>query len=119
MLTPEDVLGPDPPRDDGPPAWTWDEYEAWLLAQWRALLERRPDAREMQRFLEQHPSLLPGAFPFWGSAGGGHGAYPNVLITQPALQGLGKRIPDFLWIARDTASVRPVFIEIEDPKKRW
>jgi len=49
----------------------------------------------------------------------GHGPFPCALIAQPPLKGLTGRTPDFLWISRDSSFLNPVFIEIEDPDKKW
>ncbi|MHB8490683.1 MAG: Shedu anti-phage system protein SduA domain-containing protein, partial [Solirubrobacteraceae bacterium] len=49
----------------------------------------------------------------------GHGAFPDSLISQPELTGIGERRPDFMWIARNSAMVQPALIEIESPSKRW
>ncbi|MFF4573672.1 Shedu anti-phage system protein SduA domain-containing protein [Streptomyces sp. NPDC001410] len=73
----------------------------------------------MQTFLESHPCLLPGATDSIGH-GGHHGASFSAVIRQPPLEGLGpKRIPDFMWVRRDTGAIRPICIEIESPGKSW
>jgi hypothetical protein len=35
------------------------------------------------------------------------------------LQGLGTKVPDFMWIAADSGTIYPILIEIESPRKRW
>lgn len=50
---------------------------------------------------------------------GGHGPFPGAVISQPVLPGFSRKIPDFLWLARDSATVYAVLIEIEDPAKSW
>lgn len=70
-----------------------------------------------QEFFEKNPSFLPGAYGVFGESG--HIPYNNSLITQPELHGLNLYKPDFLWIARDSLNVYPVFIEIETPEKKW
>lgn len=45
--------------------------------------------------------------------------FPNALISQPILPGLGSKTPDFMWIASDSSSVFVVLMEIEDPNKSW
>ncbi|MFF3089718.1 Shedu anti-phage system protein SduA domain-containing protein [Streptomyces nojiriensis] len=73
----------------------------------------------MQEFLELHPCFLPGATENIGR-GGHHGPSFNAVIRQPPLQGLGPtRVPDFMWVRRDTGAIRPICIEIESPSKSW
>lgn len=103
------------PVDDGPPAVPWSDYENSLKAAYGELLAAAPTESDMQAFFERNPTLVPGAFPDQI----GHGAFPNALISQPELSGIGERRPDFMWIARNSAMVQPVLIEIESPGKRW
>lgn len=94
-------------------------YMELLHAQWRRLIDSREaaDERLLQAFLERHPSLLPGSHTVDHSSG--HWPFPFAVISQPRLPGLSTKIPDFMWIASDSASVYPVLIEIETPHKRW
>jgi hypothetical protein len=110
-----DASHPQQPVDEGPPPMLWSDYEKSLKESYTKLLSAKPTESEMQRFLERNPTLVPGAFPDHV----GHGAFPNALITQPELSGIGERRPDFMWIARSSAMVQPVLIEIESPSKRW
>ncbi|BCM66486.1 MULTISPECIES: Shedu anti-phage system protein SduA domain-containing protein [Streptomyces] len=104
---------------DRPQAPTWEEYQSWLQPKWKSLLESDPNERQMQSFLESHPCLLPGATDSIGQ-GGHHSASFSAVIRQPPLEGLGpKRVPDFMWVRRDTAAIRPICIEIESPGKTW
>jgi hypothetical protein len=90
-----------------------------LASRWRQLIDsdESTDERLVQSFLERHPSLLPGSHSVDGSSG--HWPFPFAVISQPKLPGLSTRIPDFMWIASDSASVYPILIEIETPHKRW
>lgn len=106
---------PERPVDDGPPPVLWSDYEESLKGSYRDLLAADPTESDMQAFFERNPALMPGAFPDQV----GHGAFPNALISQPELSGIGERRPDFMWIARNSAMVQPVLIEIESPRKRW
>jgi hypothetical protein len=98
---------------------TWDDYEAWLGRAWLALLDGAPPEREVQEFLECHPCLVPGGEGGDRAMGGHHGAFPQALFSQPALPGLTKPVPDFMWITKVSGEVWPVLIEIERPGKRW
>lgn len=93
----------------------WEDYQRATAAEFKSLLDSGAGEKHMQAFLEQHPPMVPGAFPAFS----GHGAWPYGLITQPPLKGFGHRIPDFMWITRNSGVVQPVLIEIEDPAKRW
>src|SRR5438552_1960457 len=101
------------------PPMVWDDYVATMESEWNALLSSNSVAEsDFQEFLERHPCYLPQVDHFFGGRGG-HGPYPSAVITQPVLPGYSRKIPDFLWIARDSATVYAVLIEIEDPKKSW
>jgi hypothetical protein len=41
------------------------------------------------------------------------------LITQPGLHSTTTRVPDFMWLSNDSATLYPVLIEIERPAKHW
>jgi Domain of unknown function (DUF4263) len=88
-------------------------------AELRALVDGEGAADEavLQRWLEQHPSFVPGAFGPRGSSG--WEPWPRAVITQPPLTGMLTRVPDFIWLARDSRRLTAVCIEIERPAKRW
>jgi hypothetical protein len=97
----------------------WDDYVATMESEWNALLSNSSvGERHFQEFFERHPCYLPQINNFFDGRGG-HGPYPSAVITQPVLPGYSRKIPDFLWITRDSATVYAVLIEIEDPKKSW
>jgi hypothetical protein len=105
---------------DEPPAWSWEEYEDYLRSEWqRTLNANADDEKAIQGFLEQHPCLLPGGEASSTSIGGHHGPFPGAVISQPALPGTFKRIPDFLWPTKVSGRFRPVLLEIERPSKPW
>ena len=104
-----------PARDDGPPPMPEAEYFETAMAKYHEVLESAAEEKPLQTFFEEHPPLLPFAFPDYT----GHGAYLQALVSQPELAGLGARQPDFLWITRNSGEIRPVLIEIEKPTKRW
>jgi hypothetical protein len=103
---------------DGPPAMDWGAYQALVRRAWNALLDSGArDEREYQQFLERHPCMVPGPFGLIGTSG--HSPYPSAIISQPVLPDFTRRIPDFMWIARDSETIYPVLIEIESPSKPW
>lgn len=106
---------------DVPPAWSWDQYEAWLWKTWTDLLKTSDPSQEgpFQGFLEQHPCLVPGGEGTGRSFGGHHGGWGDLLFTQPPLPGIFKKIPDFMWLTKTSEDIIPVLIEIEAPGKPW
>lgn len=105
----------DPTR---PMPMPWHQYFDWLMPHWLSTLNSATEEGTVQHFLEQHPCLLPGGLPQDGL--GHHGAWYDAVITQPALvSSRNRRVPDFMWLRRDTSANRPVCIEIERPGKSW
>jgi hypothetical protein len=41
------------------------------------------------------------------------------IIAQAPLPSYNHRVPDFLWLSRDSDTDQPVLIEIEAPSKKW
>jgi hypothetical protein len=76
---------------------SWKQYEELVTTEWVALLNGKssPSEREVQAFLERHPSMVPGAFGF---VGGESGHYPRLcgVIAQPPLPSYDHRVPDFM-----------------------
>ncbi|HST68175.1 MAG TPA: Shedu anti-phage system protein SduA domain-containing protein [Solirubrobacterales bacterium] len=98
------------------------EAERWLRESRSELAElllgeQRDDEAVFQRWLEQHPAFVPGARGAGGNSG--HDPWPGALITQPRLTGIIGKVPDFCWLATDSAELTAVFVEIETPAKRW
>ena len=103
-----------------PPApMPWEEYERRLVNEWQALLNSAEGCNEriIHDFLIQHPCMIPGAYSMTGSSG--HGPFPMAVLSESPLSGVGMKIPDFIWLAKDSATFTPVFIELESPCKRW
>ena len=99
----------------GPARMPDDEYVALCNQRYGELLAGDPEEREVQEFLERHPSLVPGhSTP---GARSGHAPLHCSLITQPKLEGLGKYIPDFMWVSTHSGAWFPTLIEIEKPGK--
>lgn len=103
------------------PRRRWRGTNTELSSSGSALLERVTqqdsfDEGSIQRFLEQHPCLIPGAFPEGTTS---HAPFPGAIITQPSLVGVRERIPDFMWLATDSTTFQPTLIEIESPNKSW
>lgn len=102
-------------------AMGWDAYSARLLTEWKALLNQdpEPDEKDVQKFLELHPSLLPGGFGDVGPSGH-HGPWLGGVYREPPLKGLNRqRRPDFMWVTSGTDLVTPICIEIEKPNRPW
>ncbi|MDD1685582.1 Shedu anti-phage system protein SduA domain-containing protein [Methanoregula sp.] len=98
----------------------WKDYEQLILSEWQKLLDGTPapTEKEMQHFLEQYPSMVPGAFNLIGCESG-HYPWLCGLISQPILPSFDHRKPDFMWLSLNSATIEPVLIEIEAPNKRW
>ena len=104
---------------DAPALMNWDEYERLISVKWEELLNSDDSKveRNVQEFFEHHPCMIPGPFGLIGTSG--HTPWPAAMISHPVLPGLSTRIPDFMWIARDSEKVSPILIEIESPHKQW
>lgn len=98
----------------------WDEYERIILAKWAELLngDVPPAEASVQAFLEQHPSMVPGAFNILGNQSGHYPWYCGVIAQAP-LPSYDRRIPDFIWLSSNSDTEQPVLVEIEAPSKRW
>src|ERR1022692_1292664 len=107
-------LHPNPPS-----GMAWEEYEQRVVAEWTSLLasEKGCDERCIHEFLVRHPSMIPGAYSMTGPSG--HSPFPVAVLSESPLCGVGMKVPDFIWLASDSANFMPVFIEIESPCKRW
>ncbi|MBA4150646.1 MAG: DUF4263 domain-containing protein [Verrucomicrobia bacterium] len=102
-----------------PPPMPWEQYEKLVNQEFLNLLNAPQSSEaDFQALFERHPCLLPETDKIFDGQGG-HGPFPGTLISQPRLAGLSSKIPDFLWIVRNSAYVYAVLIEIEDPKKQW
>lgn len=97
-----------------PKPMEWPEYEALLQREWNVLLEGSGGSGEalFQRFLEQHPCMVP-------RGEGHHGPSYHGVVAQPELPGFTRRFPDFMWITFDSLTAYPTLIEIETPMKVW
>lgn len=97
----------------------WNEYCRITLEKWRILLNKEPEEREVQEFLELHPSMIPGGSGDIGP-GGHHGSDLGAVFRRPKLVGSGRTFePDFMWVTRSTSLITPILIEIEKPSKKW
>jgi len=96
----------------------WDDYAEIIDAEWQALLlNANAVEKDFQEFFERHPCCIPQMYPVFKR--GAHGPYPAAIIAQPVLPGFSRKVPDFLYITRDSATVYAVLIEIEHPSKPW
>ena len=102
--------------EEGPPHIPIGKYLERTERQFSNLLESNPSEREVQSFLERHPSMVPGH----STPAGLSGHYPLhcSLITQPELPGKPFYKPDFMWLARHSGEWFPTLIEIEKPGKK-
>lgn len=106
----------DPQR---PMGHAWETYSDIALSEWYGLLSQDPEEDAVQRFLELHPSMIPGGSGDIGP-GGHHGSDMGAVFRRPKLTGNGRTFePDFLWVTMSSALVTPILIEIEKPSKRW
>ena len=82
----------------------------------KSVVDKEVTEKDFQTFFENNPSFVPGAW----TPGSKSGHYPLhcALITQPKLQGLTTKIPDFMWIATHSSGWFPTLIEIERPSKK-
>lgn len=99
-----------------------DDVARWLRESRNELAEllageSRGEERVFQDWLERHPAFVPGGRGAGGNSG--HDPWPGALISQPRLTGINGKVPDFCWLAADSAELSAVFIEIETPAKRW
>ena len=95
-----------------------NEYAALAISELNALLDSgEEDECRYQELLERHPCLVPCAYP---TVDVGHnGIYPDAVITQPPLTGIGTKRPDFCSITFDSGTLYATFVEIESPCKEW
>jgi hypothetical protein len=99
----------------------WQSYEQRVTAEWKSLLQGKGWSNEvvLQGFLEAHPSLVPGGRSLPAHRPSGHGPIHSSLFARPRLAGTVEFIPDFVWLASDSASLHAVMVEIETPSKKW
>jgi hypothetical protein len=104
---------PEPPME-------WEKYEQLIIEEWNELLKRNPmpNENEIHCFLERYPCMVSGAFNLFG-AESGHPPIFCGLISQPILPSFNYRKPDFMWLSKNSDTIEPVLIEIEDPNKQW
>jgi hypothetical protein len=99
-------------------AMPWDTYVGIVDQEWQALLAKTDSVeKDFQEFFERHTCCLPQMYPVFKR--GAHGPYPGAIISQPVLPDFTRKVPDFLYITRDSATVYAVLIEIEHPAKPW
>src|SRR5438477_1165681 len=106
---------------NGPAPWSWQQYSQWLKTEWAELLRTGDPYKEepYRQFLERHPCLIPGGEGTGESFGGHHGSWTGTVISQPSLPGIARRIPDFMWLTKNSEDIIPVLIELEAPGKVW
>ena len=90
-----------------PSSARWDRVSAEDTAALQELLDRNPDEKELQRFLEDNPKFLIQIM------GGGHGRYQR---PQPRLG--AEFVPDFLVAENSSIGIEWYGVEIESPRIR-
>lgn len=102
--------------EQGPAAVEFSDYARVAGRALSDLLKENPAETRVQKFLESHPSFVPGA---WSPGGGTCGSrLLYMLVSQPSLPGLDGRRPDFMWLTANSDTWFPMLIEIESPSKR-
>lgn len=100
------------------PPISWEEYLKSASRKWGSLLSSTNiDEKEIQTFLEKHPSLIPGAYGI--SLTSGHMPVYGAVFSQPILPGIRTKYPDFMWIAINSSEINLILIEIETFDKKW
>lgn len=90
-----------------------DSYVERIADQYQQMLANESlEESSYQKFFEQNPCILSGLTPI-----GGQGVLLDALISQPKIQFSDTRIPDFVWLTRNSLDFCPTFIEIEKPSK--
>lgn len=94
------------------------QYISHVKAEWAKHLNLPGvEEKHMQAFLEEHPCLLP--FREIPLTHGDNHPLSSAVVTQPVLQGLKTKVPDFLYFTGNSGEITAVLIEIESPTKRW
>ena len=102
--------------ESGPKPMPQEDYKDRVCAEFEDLLSDFPsDESKFQDLFEKNPSLLMGNNN--GAFYGKLGTLP-FLVTQPNLNGIINRKPDFLFLLEDSINFTPLFIEIESPLKK-
>jgi len=85
------------------------------LSEWKKLLcNDSIKEKDLQKFLETNPCMIPGAYGL--SLTSGHMPLYASVFSQPVLPGFKAKKPDFMWIATCSNEINPKLLEIEDPK---
>ena len=94
-----------------------DKYYCSAKQEYLSLLDEPLAEHDYQKFFERNPAFMPGSREILG-ASASHWPILNALISQPRLSNDEcERIPDFMWMAKDSLAFCPVLIEIEKPSK--
>jgi hypothetical protein len=98
-----------------------EDYIQQATSEFQRLLDESSHNEVLfQEFFERNPSFVPGARgEFEAGFPSGHSPHLNCLISQPKINGLARRHPDFMWIAQDSMVLSPILIEIEAPSKKY
>ena len=104
-------------QDNTPDCIDWENYKEQILKNYYDLLSNKQNNENVfQKFFEENPSFVPGAFEIFGESG--HYPFMETIISQPDIGTIFQRKPDFVWLAQDSLTFSPVFVEIEKPSKK-
>ena len=104
-------------QKDIPKCIDWETYEENILKDYYNLLSNSKNSEKVfQKFFEENPSFVPGAFEI--SDLSGHYPFMETIISHPNIGTIFQRKPDFVWLAQDSLTFSPVFVEIEKPTKK-
>lgn len=71
----------------------------------------------MHEYLEGRALLLPGQNGL--NSDSHHGPFASIFFSKLRLQGTFRRFPDFVFVTKTSVQLTVVFIEIEDPTKKF
>lgn len=102
--------------ENAPSPYDSEKYFQEASERYATLIEENHNEPVYQVFFERNPAFMPGVHELIGASS--FAPLHNALISQPRLvSDIMTKVPDFMWIARDSLSLCPVIIEIEKPSK--
>jgi len=78
----------------------WDTYHNVIMKEWMDLLNSKKALEsKFQQFLEKNPCFLPHGL------GGHHRPLYGAIFSKPLLAGYQSKIPDFMWIEKNSEKI--------------